>query len=109
MRKSRTMQRGTRRCRSQSCSCSPFRSPDYIPTITGACHRYWQAKYLPLKNPTAIPKKRTLLEAFLHPGPNPLDVDEFLTFINQAPVAKSHSKSDEIFFKEYYSMWTKPF
>jgi len=62
-----------------------------------------------LKNPTAIPKKRTLLEAFLHPGPNPLDVDEFLTFINQAPVAKSHSKSDEIFFKEYYSMWTKPF
>jgi hypothetical protein len=38
-----------------------------------------------LKNLIAIPKKRTLLEAFLHPGPKALDADEFLTFIDQAP------------------------
>jgi len=25
--------------------------PGYIPTIAGACRRYWQAKYLPLKTP----------------------------------------------------------
>ena len=50
----------------------------YIPTMKKACHEYWKHEYLAKKAPTTtIPRKRTLLEAFLHNDPVTQSGDEF--------------------------------
>ena len=57
----------------------------YIPEMQTACHDYWQKLYIPNK-PTAstIPRKRTLLEAFLHkPIIGRQTIDEFDLYISQ--------------------------
>jgi hypothetical protein len=60
----------------------------FIPSMKTLCHEHWKQDYLGKKPlPTTIPRKRTLLEAFLHWDPTQQSGDEFQQWIATPAIA----------------------
>jgi len=58
-----------------------------------ACHEHWKREYQ-LKTPSAIvPRKRTLLEAFLHSDPADQSQDEWERWASASPIAVTAQSS----------------
>jgi len=69
----------------------------YIPTMKTAVHKHWKDEYLAKKSTaTTIPRKRTLLEAFLHHDPISQLGDEFQQWI-AAPAVAVTAQSSNLF------------
>jgi hypothetical protein len=65
----------------------------YIPTMKTACYEHWKREYQP-KTPSAIvPRKRTLLEAFLHSDPTDQSQDEWERWVSASPIAVTAQSS----------------
>jgi hAT family C-terminal dimerisation region len=60
----------------------------YIPAMKTACHEHWKSQYL-AKKPSVmtIPRKRTLLEVFLHHDPISQLGDEFQQWVAAPAIA----------------------
>jgi hAT family C-terminal dimerisation region len=68
----------------------------YIPTMKTACHGRWQREYQSKIPSATIPRKRTLLEAFLHQDPSEEAEDEWERWVSALPIPIT-AQSDNLF------------
>jgi hypothetical protein len=61
-----------------------------------ACHGHWQRQYQSKTPSTIIPRKRTLLEAFLHKDPSEQAEDEWERWVS-APAIPQAAQSGNLF------------
>jgi hypothetical protein len=58
-----------------------------------ACHEHWKREYQPKTPSVLIPRKRTLLEAFLHSDPADQSQDEWERWASASPIAATAQSS----------------
>jgi hypothetical protein len=67
---------------------------NYISTMKTTCHEHWKRQYLDKSPPAIIPRKRNLLEAFLHSDPANQSQDEWERWASAPHIAVSSQSSN---------------